>query len=381
MQDAIRAAVLMCAAAAAQAATLDSPPTPGPQPDITPPRVVGWPAGARPKAPPGFRVSVFARGLSGPRSLAVLPNGDVLVAETLDGPAQAVEVSAARGSGADRVTLLRDADRDGVAEQQFTLSEGLVRPSGILLRRDRLYVADVDAVWSFSFLVGQTRVNAAPRKLFDLPPAGDPSTCGLATDPDERRLYVTAGSGPGAVGQRLDGNDAPRAAILSARWDGTDLAAFGSSPDHLAGIAFEPSGGKLWTVAGGPDLAGDGAVSGYLAEVPDGAAARVALGTQVAPRGLAFYRPRAFPHRYHGGAFISLDGTGDPAQLPGHGVAFVPFESGRPTGPAEPFLTGFVKDGETREVYGRPAGVVVARDGALLVADDGGNIVWRIAPP
>jgi glucose/arabinose dehydrogenase len=379
MLDAIRAAALMCAAAAAQAATLDLPPTPAPANE--PARIVGWPDGARPKAPPGFRVSVFARGLSAPRSLAVLPNGDVLVAETLDGPGQAVELSTGRGSGGDRVTLLRDADRDGVAEQQFTLIEGLLRPSGILLRRDRLYVAGADAVWSFSFLVGQTRVNATPRKLFDLPPGGDPSTCCLATDPDERRLYVAAGSGPGTDGQRLDGNAPPRAAILSARWDGTDLAPVASSPDHLAGIAFEPSGGKLWTVAGSPDLAGDGAVSGYLAEVPEGAAAGVALGAQVAPLGLAFYRPRAFPARYHNGAFIGLSGAGDPAQRPGHAVAFVPFESGRPAGPPEPFLTGFVKDGQTREVYGRPAAVAVARDGALLVADDGGNIIWRIAPP
>lgn len=378
MQDAIRAAALMCAAAAAQAATPDLPPTPVPAQAIEPARIVGWPDGARPKAPPGFRVSAFARGLAGPRSLAVLPNGDVLVAETRAAPAQAAEVSTGGGSGMDRVTLLRDADRDGVAEQQFTLIEGLDRPSGILLRRDRLYVAGADAVWSFSFLVGQTRVNAAPRKLFDLPPGGDgdPFTCSLATDPDEKRLYVAAGSAPGA-----DGQDPSRPAILSARWDGTDVGAFASLTDRPTGIAFEPLGGKLWTVAGRRDLAGDGAVSGYLAEVADGAAAGVALGTQVAPFGLAFYRSRTFPGRYHGGAFIGLHGPGDSAQLPDHAVAFVPFESGRPAGPAEPFLTGFIKDGDRREVYGRAAAVAVARDGALLVADDGGNIIWRIAPP
>ena len=377
MQGAIRAAALMCAAAAAQAATTDSPPTPAPAPAIEPARVVGWPDGAGPKAPAGFRVSAFARGLAGPRSLAVLPNGDVLVAETRGGPAQAAPASTGQGSGADRVTLLRDADRDGVAEQQFTLIEGLVRPSGILLRRDRLYVACADAVWSFSFLVGQTRVNAAPRKLFDLPPGGeaDPLAPSLATDPDERRLYVAAGSVPGAGGPGRS-----RAAILSARWDGTDLAAFASLADQPAGIAFEPAGGKLWAVAGRRVLPDDGAVAGYLAAVPEGAAAGVALGARVAPLGLAFYRSRAFPGRYHGGAFIGLYGPADSAQRPGHAVAFVPFESGRPAGPAEPFLTGFVKDGETREVYGRPAAVAMAPDGALLVADDGGNIIWRIAP-
>lgn len=378
MRDAIRAAALMCAAATAQAATPDLPPAPAPAPATELARVVGWPDGARPKAPPGFRVSVFARGLAGPRSLAVLPNGDVLVAEAGAGPAPTVQVPTGRGSGADRVTLLRDADRDGVAEQQFTLIEGLDRPSGILLRRDRLYVAGADALWSFSFLVGQTRVNAAPRKLFDLPPGvvGDSFACSLATDPDERRLYVAAGSASGA-----DERDPSRAAILSARWDGTDLAAFASLADRLTGIAFEPVGGKLWTVAGRRDLPGDGTVSGYLAEVADGAAGEVALGAQVTPLGLAFYRAQAFPSRYHGGAFIGLYGADGAAQPPGHAVAFVPFESGRPAGPAEPFLTGFIKDEDPREVYGRPAGVAVARDGALLVADDGGNIIWRIAPP
>jgi glucose/arabinose dehydrogenase len=379
MQDAIRAAALMCVAAAAQAATPDLPPTPAPAPAIEPARVVGWPDGARPKAPPGFRVAAFARGLAGPRSLAVLPNGDVLVAEAGARPApppglaQAVEVSTGLGSGADRVTLLRDADRDGVAEQQFTLIDGLDRPSGILLRRDKLYVASADAVWSFSFLVGQTRVNAAPRRLFDLPPGGDGDlfTGSLATDPDESRLYVAAGSG----------RDPPRAAILSARWDGTDVGAFASLTDQLAGIAFEPVGGKLWTVARRRDLPGEGAVSGYLVEVPRGASAGVALGAQAAPLGLAFYRSRAFPARYHGGAFIGVSGSGESAPRPGPALVFVPFESGRPAGTAEPFLTGFIKDEDSREVYGRPAGVAVARDGALLVADDGGNIIWRIAPP
>jgi glucose/arabinose dehydrogenase len=373
MQDAVRAAALICAAAAAQAATPDPPPTTVPAPAIEPARHVGWPDGTRPKAPPGFGVSAFARGLAGPRSLAVLPNGDVLVAETGGGPAQAVAATTARGSGAGRVTLLRDADRDGVAEQQFTLIEGLERPCGLLLRRDRLYVAGAEALWSFSFLVGQTRVNTAPRRLFDLPPGGDdgPFTCSLATDPDEGRLYVAAGTG----------RDASRAAILSARWDGSDLAAFASSKDHLTGIAFEPVGGKLWAVAGRREFPADGPESSYLAQVPDGAAARVELGPRVAPLGLAFYRSQAFPARYHGGAFIGLGGSGDLAQRPSHAVAFVPFESGRPAGPVEPFLTGFIEDEDGREVHGRPAVVAVARDGALLVADDTGNIIWRIAPP
>jgi glucose/arabinose dehydrogenase len=394
MRGAVCVAGLILAATVARAAETPAPLPSGVVPAGAPPEIVGWAEGSGPAAPDGFRVSAFAHGLDGPRWLAALPNGDLLVAH-----------------GPDRVTLLRDADRDGVAEQQFSLIEGLDRPSGMLLRRDRLYVADAAAVWSFSFLVGQTRVNSAPRKFLDLGVGSNDGnwTRSLATDQDERRLYVAVGAGSGTREKEASDPGPLRAAILSVRWDGSDAGTFASGLRSPAGMAFAPEGGRLWAVVEPCGPLHDGPVTGRLTEVrkglvhewpcscpgeqesPDGqdgdpgvvadtVAPDLALGAGAGPLGLAFYRGRAFPGRYRGGAFVGLGGSWDGSRPAGYRVVFVPFEAGRPAGPAEDFLTGFVADEGSRAVRGRPAGVAVARDGALLVADDGGNAVWRIAP-
>jgi glucose/arabinose dehydrogenase len=366
------------------------------------PRVVGWPANKTPTAPPGFVVNAYAQDLDNPRWLLVLPNGDVLVAE----PRRSGSADAAN-----RVTLLRDADGDGTAEQRFTLIEGLDRPFGMLLRRDRLYVASTDAVWSYSFLVGQTQVNAPPRKLFDLPAGvrNNHWTRNLATDPEEKRLYVAVGSATNVDEERIDEKQPHRAAILSARWDGSDLGVFASGLRNPVGMAFEPTSGKLWTVVNERDMLGDDLVPDYLTEVrkgafygwpysyfgsyedprkrgerPDLVASAVvpdlALGAHTASLGLAFYKAQAFPERFQGGAFIGQRGSWNRSQFAGYRVVFVPFEDGRPSGGMQDFLTGFIKDEAASEVYGRPVGVAVARDGSLLVADDAGKTIWRVAP-
>jgi glucose/arabinose dehydrogenase len=281
----------------------------------------------------------------------------------------------------------------------------------MLLRRDRLYVASIDAVWSYSFLVGQTRINAPPRKLFELPAGARNNhwTRNLATDPDEQRLYVAVGSATNVDEERIDEKQPQRAAILSSRWDGSDLGVFASGLRNPVGMAFEPASGKLWTVVNERDMLGDELVPDYLTEVRKGAfygwpysyfgshedprkagqrpdlVARAivpdfALGAHTASLGLAFYRAGAFPERYQGGAFIGQHGSWNRSQFAGYRVVFVPFEAGRPAGAAQDFLTGFIKDEASNEVYGRPVGVAVARDGALLVADDAGKTVWRVAP-
>jgi glucose/arabinose dehydrogenase len=395
------AALLACAAMAG--------PTPPelPAPYATPPaskiaKVVGWPAEAAPQAPPGFTVNAYARDLENPRWLLVLPNGDVLAAE----PRRSRSTE-----GGNRISLLRDADGDGIAEQRFTLIEGLDRPFGMLLRRDRLYVASTDAVWSYSFLVGQTRINGPARKLFDLP-VGERNnhwTRNLATDPDEKRLYVAVGSATNVDEERIDEKQPHRAAILSSRWDGSDLGVFASGLRNPVGMAFEPVSGKLWTVVNERDMLGDDLVPDYLTEVKKGAfygwpysyfgshedprkagqrpdlvakaiVPDVALGAHTASLGLAFYRGGSFPATYQGGAFIGQHGSWNRSQFAGYRVVFVPFEAGRPAAGAEDFLTGFIKDEARNEVYGRPVGVAVARDGALLVADDAGKTIWRVAP-
>jgi glucose/arabinose dehydrogenase len=394
-------ALLACAAIAGPAPTeLPAPYATAPLARIA--KVVGWPADQAPKAPPGFVVNAYAQGLENPRWLLVLPNGDVLVAEPR---------RSGSADGSDRVSLLRDADGDGVAEQRFTLIEGLDRPFGMLLRRDRLYVASTDAVWSYSFLVGQTRINAPPRKLFELPAGArnDHWTRNLATDPDEQRLYVAVGSATNVDEERIDEKQPQRAAILSSRWDGSDLGVFASGLRNPVGMAFEPASGKLWTVVNERDMLGDELVPDYLTEVRKGAfygwpysyfgshedprkagqrpdlVARAivpdfALGAHTASLGLAFYRAGTFPERYRGGAFIGQHGSWNRSQFAGYRVVFVPFEAGRPAGAAQDFLTGFIRDEASNEVYGRPLGVAVARDGSLLVADDAGKTVWRVAP-
>lgn len=365
-------------------------------------KVVGWPTDQAPKAPVGFVVNAYARGLENPRWLLVLPNGDVLVAEPR---------KSGKSADGDRVSLLRDADGDGVAEQRFTLLEGINRPFGMLLRRDRLYVAGTDAVWSYSFLVGQTRISAPPRKLFDLPAGARNNhwTRNLATDPDEKRLYVSVGSATNVDEEHIDEKQPQRAAILSARWDGSELEVFASGLRNPVGMAFEPSSGKLWTVVNERDMLGDDLVPDYLTEVRKGAfygwpysyfgshedprkagqrpdlvaSATVpdfALGAHTASLGLAFYKAGPFPRRYQGGAFVGQHGSWNRSQFAGYRVVFVPFEGGRPAGEAQDFLTGFIKDEASNEVYGRPVGVAVARDGSLLVADDAGRTVWRVSP-
>jgi glucose/arabinose dehydrogenase len=266
-------------------------------------------------------------------------------------------------------------------------------------------------VWSYSFLVGQTRINASPRKLFDLPAGARNNhwTRNLATDPDEKRLYVAVGSSTNVDEERIDEKQPQRAAILSSRWDGGGLAVFASGLRNPVGMAFEPASGKLWTVVNERDMLGDDLVPDYLTEVREGGfygwpysyfgrhedprkagqrrdlVARaimpdVALGAHTASLGLAFYKADAFPARYQGGAFIGQHGSWNRSQFAGYRVVFVPFEGGRPAGAVEDFLTGFIKDEASNEVYGRPAGVAVARDGSLLVADDAGKTIWRVAP-
>jgi len=418
------AGLLLAAAGSAQPSGPELPEPYATPPAVKLPRVVGWPEGATPVAPSGFRVGAFARDLESPRWLTVLPNGDVLVAQSrteipaerranMD-PERLKRIEASRGGSGpspNRVTLLRDVDGDGVADQRHLLIEGLRQPFGLLLRRDRLYVASTDAVWSCSFLVGQTRINGKPRKLFDLPAEGYKNhwTRNLATDPDEKRLYVAVGSATNVDEEHIDEKQPHRAAILSASWDGRDITVFASGLRNPVGMAFEPETGQLWTVVNERDMLGDDLVPDYLTSVREGAfygwpyayfgghedprkrgerpdlvASAVvpdfALGAHTASLGLAFYRGRSFPERYQGGAFVGQHGSWNRSAFAGYRVVFVPFDKGRPAGAAEDFLTGFIKDEASDEVYGRPVGVAVARDGALLVADDAAGIVWRVAP-
>jgi glucose/arabinose dehydrogenase len=369
------------------------------------PQVVGWPAGRTPQAPLNFRVTAFARGLDYPRSLLVLPNGDVLVAEARGRRTPA----ALAHPSANRVTLLRDSTGAGVADQQFVLIDGLTRPYGLALRRDRLYVGASDAVYRCPFLVGQTRLHGECRALVTLPDDDGRGhwTRNLAFSADESTLFIAIGSQTNVDEEHVDERTPERATILAVRADGQDRRIYASGLRNPVGLAIEPVTGALWTTVNERDDLGDDLVADYMTAVQKGAfygwpyaylgahedprrkgehpelVARALepdflLPAHASPLGLAFYGRAQFPKSMRGGAFVALHGSSNHSRLVGYKVVHVPFVNGHPAGPPEDFLTGFVQDEASATVYGRPAGVAVATDGALLVADDAGNTIWRV---
>ncbi len=432
---ALRVAAALCLGALAgcgEVAKLPVSAGSGPQPALPEPRpgwiptvniapAKGWARGATPRAAPGLRVAAFADGLDHPRWLCVLPNGDVLVAETNAPP----KPDAARGvrgwvmglvmqragaatPSANRITLLRDTDGDGVADLRSVLLEGLNSPFGMALVGDGLYVANSDAVLRFPYVNGQTRITAPSVKVVELP-AGAINhhwTKNLIASPDGHLLYVTVGSNSN-VGERSMDAEVDRAAIWEIDTRTGAHRVFASGLRNPNGMAWEPQSSVLWTVVNERDEIGSDLVPDYLTSVRDGGFygwpysyfgqhvdARVqpprpdlvaravvpdyALGPHTASLGLVAAQGNALPAMFANGMFIGQHGSWNRRPHSGYKVIFVPFASGRPTG-ALPIdvLTGFLSDAET--AYGRPVGVVLDRQGALLVADDVGNVVWRVS--
>lgn len=383
---------------------------------------LGWPQGRMPKAPEGFVVTAFASGLDHPRWVYVLPNGDVLVAESNKPAPSGAKDAGAEGlrgkvmgmvmkragagtSSANRITLLRDADGDGVAETQTVFMQGLVSPFGMALVGNQLFIANADSIVKLPYATGQTSIAATPVKLTDLPAGINHHwTKNIIASADGRKLYATVGSNSN-IGDNGMAVEEERAAI----WE-VDLASgtkrlFASGLRNPNGLGWEPQSKTLWTVVNERDELGDELVPDYLTSVQDGAfygwpwsywgqhvdarvkppnAAMVAkaiapdygLGSHVAPLGLAFSDAR-MPAPYASGAFIGQHGSWNRKELTGYNVVFVPFAGGRPSGLPVPFLGGFLSaDGKA---YGRPVGVALDAKGALLVADDVGNVIWRVA--
>jgi glucose/arabinose dehydrogenase len=379
----------------------------------------GWGEGAAPKAAEGLAVKAYADTLDHPRWLYVLPNGDVLVAETNSPQRSAKGIRAwfskkfmkRAGAGtpsANRITLLRDSDGDGVAETRKVFLQGLNSPFGMALVGSDFYVANTDAIWRFPYRDGQTELMAGGTKVVDLP-AGGPNyhwTKNLLASRDGKKLYVTSGSNSN-VAEGGMANERERAAILEVDLATGRKRIFASGLRNPNGLAWQPHTGALWTVVNERDELGSDLVPDYLTSVMDGGfygwpysyygqhvdervepqradlVARAivpdyALGAHVAALGLTFYEGRLLPQQYHGGAFIGLHGSWNRKPLSGYKVVFVPFQDGRPSGKPQDVLTGFVND--ENEAYGRPVGVAVDKAGALLVADDVGNVIWRVTP-
>lgn len=381
----------------------------------------GWPEGARPNPAPGLAVTAFATGLNHPRALLVLPNGDVLVAESNaperpdDGTGikgiimRAVQKRAGAGvQSANRITLLRDADGDGVAETRTVLLKDLYSPFGMALVGDNLYVANADAVMRFPYHEGVTEITEAGVKVTDLPggPINHHWTKGLVASQDGTKLYASVGSNSNAAENGIEKEEG-RAAIHEIDLPTGSKRLFASGLRNPVDMAIEPQSGALWTVVNERDELGSDLVPDYLTSVKDGgfygwpfsywgqhvdkrvkpekpemvAKAIVpdyALGNHVAPLGVAFATGENMPPQFRSGAFVGEHGSWNRNPRAGYKVVFVPFIDGRPSGKPLDVLTGFINDKE--EAQGRPVGVEIDKAGALLVADDVGNAVWRVGP-
>ena len=380
----------------------------------------GWPAEAKPIPAAGLSVNAYATGLDHPRWLYVLPNGDVLVAETNAPPRPeegkgikgwifqlALKRAGAATPSANRITLLRDADGDGVAETRSVFLQGLNSPFGMALIGSDFYVANTDAVLSYPYSNGATEITAPGVKIANLPggPLNHHWTKSLIASSDGSRLYAGVGSNSNAGENGLDKEEG-RSCILEIDPHTGGSRLFASGLRNPVGIAWEPESGVLWTVVNERDELGSDLVPDYLASVKDGGfygwpfsywgqhlddrvkpqnpelvgkaiIPDYALGNHTASLGFAFSSGAALPEQYRSGAFIGQHGSWNRIPESGYKVIFVPFANGRPNGKPIDVLTGFLSKDD--EAFGRPVGVIVDRTGALLVADDVGNAVWRVS--
>ena len=355
-----------------------------------------------PTAPSGFTVSLFADNLDNPRQPYVLSNGDVAVVESIRESSNRPE----ERSG-NRITLFRDTNKDGRPDLREIFVTGLNMPFGMLQLGDWFYVGNTDGLVRYPYRTGQTRLEGKGEKILELP-AGGHFTRGVIANSTGTKLYVSVGSSSNVDEDKRDAKDPRRAAILEANPDGSGMRVFASGLRNPVGMDWEPKSNVLWTVVNERDGLGDELVPDYLTSVKEGAfygwpysyfgqnedprkkgerpdlVAKAtkpdyAVGSHVAALGLAFYRGASFSNRYHGGAFIGMHGSWNRSTMVGYKVAFVRFDNGKPAGPLEDFLTGFIANEKTYEAYGRPVGVAVWADGSLLVADDSGNRVWRVS--
>ncbi len=428
----LAAGVMLAAlAACGEVATLTVSAGTGPQPTLPAPApsliptvniaaAKGWAPGAMPKAAAGTRVAAFASGLDHPRWLLVLPNGDVLVAETnappkpddgngLKGWVMGLVMKRA-GAGtpsANRITLLRDTDGDGVADLKSVLLEDLNSPFGMALIGNDLYVANSDAVMKFPYTDGDLRIKAPGLKVLELPagPINHHWTKNLIASADGSKLYVTVGSNSNVAERGLEA-EAERAAIWEVDVKNGAHRVFASGLRNPNGMAWEPASAALWTVVNERDEIGSDLVPDYMTSVRDGAfygwpfsyygqhvdervkppqpemvakaiAPDYALGPHTASLGLVSSAGTTLPAPFASGMFVGQHGSWNRRPHSGYKVIFVPFAAGKPAGEPVDVLTGFLS--EEGAAWGRPVGVAIDKQGALLVADDVGNVVWRVS--
>jgi glucose/arabinose dehydrogenase len=385
----------------------------GALPTLKMPSAKGWSDGQKPVAAPGLKVNAFATGLRHPRWINVLPNGDVLIAESnqVAGPVRSVFSYAmqatmrrarALGDSANRITLLRDTDGDGIAERRETFMDGLNQPFGMALLGDTFYVGNTDGVMAFPYADDADRITAPGKRLATFKPSGH-WTRSLLPSVDGKKLYVGVGSLTNIADEGMAAEQG-RACVYELDLTTGTSRIFAGGLRNPVGLAWEPRTGALWTVVNERDGLGDETPPDYLTSVRDGGfygwpycywgqtvddrvpqdAALVAkaikpdyaLGGHTASLGLCWLPAGTLPG-FPDGMVIGQHGSWNRSTLSGYKVVFVPFVDGRPAGPARDILSGFLAPDE-RESYGRPVGVTLGPDGALLVADDVGDVIWRV---
>ncbi len=349
--------------------------------------VIPKPDRAQLQAPSGFSISVYAEDLQQPRMMLLAPNGDLFVAQSRPGS----------------VVVLRDTNNDGKPDTRSIYAQGLQGVFGMAFHDGYLYLGRTDSIVRYKYQPGDTQAKGMPEKLLDLPTGGH-STRNLIFSRDGKKMYVAVGS----QSNKSAGEDPQRAAINEYNPDGTGHRVFASGLRNPVGLALQPGTDVLWTAVNERDTLGDDLVPDYTTSVKDGGfygwpysyigshpdpehvgkmpdlvkralVPDVLIPAHSASLGIAFYTGTQFPQRYRNGLFIGLHGSWNRSKLAGYRVAFVPFQNGKP-GPIEDFVTGWIVDGgNPGTTWGRPVGVLVDRDGSLLVADDVGNKIWRVS--
>lgn len=382
-------------------------------------KVIGWSEGKMPTAPQGFTVEKFADGLRNPRWIYEAPNGDIFVTES-NTEVKGVKKVAAQVSGkaksqnlgesANRITLFRDADKDGNFEIKSVYLQNLNQPFGVLVHENHFYVANTDALWQYPYNESEKALSGKGKKILDLPAGGYNNhwTRNVIASRDGKKLFVSVGSGSNVAEHGMD-NEIRRANILEINPDGTGERIFASGLRNPVGLGIAPGTSTLWTAVNERDELGDELVPDYITSVKENGfygwpysyygqhedprmkdkqkpelvskaiVPDVALGSHTASLGLAFYDKNQFPSRYQNGVFVAQHGSWNRSSLSGYKVVFVPFTNGKPSGQPEDFLTGFVADQSKAEVFGRPVGLSVLKDGSLLVADDASNTIWKVS--
>lgn len=359
--------------------------------------MVDWPEGQTPKALAGFTVTKFATDLKNPRNTYIAPNGDIFVAE-----------SNTKGS-ADQITVFRDKDKDGNFESRGVFAEDLNQNYGMLVLKGYFYIANTDGLYRYPYKDGDMKLAGKGEKIVELPGKGYNNhwTRNLLANADGSKIYISVGSSSN-VGENGMENEVRRACILEVNPDGSGERIYASGLRNPVGMDWNPSNKELWTAVNERDELGDDLVPDYITSVKEGGfygwpysyfgqiedprmkgkapelvakaiIPDVPVGSHTAALGFTFYNSDKFPAAYKGGAFVGQHGSWNRSILSGYKVLFVPFKNGKPSGPPQDFLTGFIADEKKAQAWGRPVDVTVMNDGSLLVNDDSGNTLWKVS--